>query len=299
MPPTPRRPASTALQALLGREDRPVLGTFLPAGFPTPSRSPSLLTELADAGADFLEIGLPGRHAPMDGPSIARATAQALGHGATLRLTSAVIREVTASCTAPVVVMAYWHRVLECGGAPYLAGELADAGAAAILIPDLPASATTGWLEATESAGLDSPALIARDTSALDLAKRVPSVSGWVYAPVVHAPTGYQGRVDLPSFADFSARVQSATRLPLVAGIGVSTPDTAAQLVPYANAIAIGSPIVRALLSTAPGGGERHALSVVRSFAARLRSTASHQRPDPALPPPVPPEARSQTTLPV
>lgn len=279
MPPTPRRPASTVLQALLGREDRPVLGTFLPAGFPSPSRSPSLLTELADSGADFLEIGLPGRHAPMDGPAIARATAQALGHGATLRLTSAVIREVTASCTAPVVVMAYWHRVLECGGAQHVAGELADAGAAAILIPDLPAAATTEWLKATANAGLGCPALITRDTSARNLAARASSVSDWVYAPVVHAPTGYQGRIDLPGFADFSARVHSATHLPIVAGIGVSTPNTAAQLVPYANAIAVGSPIVRALLNTASDGGERHALSLVRSFADRLRSEASHRRP--------------------
>ncbi|MFE9367869.1 tryptophan synthase subunit alpha [Streptomyces sp. NPDC006978] len=101
----------------------------------------------------------------------------------------------------------------------------------------------------------------------------VAGASGWLYAPASTALTGYQGAVDIPALADFTQCLRQATSVPIVSGVGISAPALAARIAPLVNAVVVGTPVVRALL-TNPG----QAPAVVTSFAQALHPAFREHR---------------------
>ena len=80
--------------AQLKQEDRAGLVIFLTAGDPDPDTSFALLSSLAKAGADLIEIGMPFSDPMADGPAIQEAGQRALKAGMSLRRTLALVREL-------------------------------------------------------------------------------------------------------------------------------------------------------------------------------------------------------------
>ena len=113
-----------------------------------------------------------------------------------------------------------------------------------------------------------------RHTADTDLATVAADASGWLYAPASTAPTGYRGPLDIPALADFTKRLRAAIPLPVVSGVGISTPALAARVAPLVDAVVIGTPVVRAL-TTAP----EQAPALTAAFAQALNShTATETR---------------------
>ncbi|MER6126570.1 tryptophan synthase subunit alpha [Streptomyces sp. NPDC001795] len=271
---TPRTPAAEALTALLNRRRRAALGAFLPAGFPNWTAGIEALRAFVRHGADFLEVGVPHRTPAFDGPDISAAYTQALGQGTRMAHVFSTIRLVTSSTDVPVVAMAYWTSVCDFGIERF-AQDLAQAGAAGAMIPDLPLTEAGPWLDAAREAGIHTPQFAPRSADDSQLRAITDAASGWVYVPAAAAPTGYQGPLDLPALHDYTTRLRATTSHPLVAGIGISTPERAADVAPFVNAVVIGSPLVRPLLHTAGPRGLEGALEQVRAFAYALRTPAA------------------------
>src|SRR5919112_4011231 len=116
-------------------EGRAALVGYLPAGFPDVAGSIEALRTLVDSGCDIIEVGLPYSDPVMDGPTIQAAAQQALERG--IRTTD-VLRtvEAVAATRAPTVIMTYWNPVERYGVARF-AADLADAGGAGLITPDL------------------------------------------------------------------------------------------------------------------------------------------------------------------
>ncbi|WP_329112506.1 tryptophan synthase subunit alpha [[Kitasatospora] papulosa] len=246
------------------------LGVFVPAGLHPQSAEQRHLDCLADAGADLLEIGFP-HHAPfLDGPVIQSAYRRALRHGHVLDRTVRAVEH--AARLRPTVVMAYWDSVSR-HGPEHVAGLFADAGAAGVMVVDLPAHMAARWHQAASRAGLVTPSLVPRHTPGSGLPAAATGASGWLYAPASTALTGHQRAVDIPALADFIQRLRQAVSVPVVSGVGISTPALAARIAPLVNAVIIGTPVVRALL-TKPG----QAPAVAASFAQALRPTFREHR---------------------
>lgn len=222
------------------------------------------LDHLAQSGADLFEIGLPCANPVLDGRLIRSAYHRALFKGDVINRTVRAVAH--AASLRPTVVMTYWEPVRR-HSPEHLARLLADAGAAGMMVVDLPRDETLRWHHAANAAGLSAPRLVPRATRDTDLPAEVGGASGWLYAPASTGPTGYQGPLDVTALGAFTQRLRATSPLPVVSGVGISSPGLAAAVAPLVDAVVIGTPIVRALLSDpAP------ATAVAASFAQALHT---------------------------
>lgn len=164
--------------------------------------------------------------------------------------------------------------------ASYLDRALAAAGVSGVLIPDLPGSATATWGAAARAASLHTVILVAPHASSSELARISARTTGLEYAPATLGVTGAQRPLsaDLPRVI---YRLRTATSLSVGVGIGVSTPAQAARLSAHADAVVIGSALIRHMQAT-PHAPAVAAVTVARNFADAIRHPSDRLR-EPAL----------------
>jgi tryptophan synthase alpha chain len=227
-------------------EGRAALVGYLPAGFPDLPGSVEAMQVLVDGGCDIIEIGLPYSDPVMDGPTIQAAAQQALEAGTR---TADVIRtvEAVAATGVPTLVMTYWNPV-ERYGVDRFARDLASAGGAGLITPDLVPDEADVWMGSADEHGLDKVFLVAPSSTDERLAMTTTCCRGFVYAAAVMGVTG--ARESSSELAGpLVARVRAvAADLPVGVGIGVSTGDQAAEVAGFADAVIVGSAFVRRLL---------------------------------------------------
>ncbi|MEW1872762.1 tryptophan synthase subunit alpha [Streptomyces caelestis] len=165
--------------------------------------------------------------------------------------------------------MTYWNPVSR-HGPERLARLLADAGAVGAMVVDLSDDQAERWQAAAKAANLSTPRLVPRHLTDTGLATVAADASGWLYASASTAPTGYRGSPDVPALADFTRRLRAVSPLLVVSGVVISTPALAERVAPLVNAVVIGTPIVRALM-TAP----ERAPATTATFAQALNPYAT------------------------
>ena len=251
-------------------EGRAALIAYLPAGFPTHQTSIDALLAMVEAGVDIVEVGLPYSDPLMDGPTIQAATEMALRNGSTTALGLEVVAEVAAT-GAPALVMTYWN-LLEHYGVEEFARDLADAGGAGVITPDLTPEEGGPWFEAAKAHHLDRVLLVAPSSTDSRLQYVTASGSGFVYAASTMGVTGTRNAVS-GSAETLVRRTRAVTELPIAVGLGVSTPEQAAEVAAYADGVIVGSAFVRCLLDAAsPAAGVAAAASLARELAAGVRA---------------------------
>jgi tryptophan synthase alpha chain len=245
-------------------EGRGVLVGYLPAGYPSVDGAIAAIRAMVDAGADVVEVGFPYSDPVLDGPVIQRATEAALARGVR---TADVLRtvEAVASTGVPVLVMTYWNPV-ERYGAPAFARDLAAAGGAGLITPDLVPDEAGPWLEASDAHDLDRVFLVAPSSSDHRLAKTVAACRGFVYATSVMGVTGARDQTSSAAPVLVS-RVRGATQLPVGVGLGVRDGRQAAEVASYADGVIVGSALVKCLLDAVD---DEAGLAAVRALTADL-----------------------------
>ncbi len=250
-------PNSTARAFETARsEGRAALVGYLPAGFPDVPGAIEALRVMVDSGCDVIEVGLPYSDPVMDGPTIQAAAQQALEGG--IRTTD-VLRtvEAVAATGIPTVVMTYWNPVEQYGrasgasgrrsGVERFAADLAAAGGAGLITPDLTPDSADEWVAAADAHDLDKIFLVAPSSTEQRLRYTVEACRGFVYATAVMGVTGTrEASSDLAG--PLVARTRLVTDLPVGVGLGVSNGDQAAEVAAYADGVIVGSAFVRALL---------------------------------------------------
>ncbi len=226
-------------------EGRAALVGYLPAGFPDLPGSIEALRVMVDSGCDVIEVGLPYSDPVMDGPTIQAAAQQALEAG--IRTTD-VLRtvEAVAATGVPAVIMTYWNPV-ERYGVERFAADLANAGGAGLITPDLTPDSGPEWIAAADRHDLDKIFLVAPSSTDERIAMTTAACRGFVYATAVMGVTG--ARTTTSDLAGpLVARTRRTTDLPIGVGLGVSNGDQAADVAAYADGVIVGSAFVRALL---------------------------------------------------
>jgi tryptophan synthase alpha chain len=247
-----------------GADGRAALIGYLPAGFPTVEGGVAAATVLAEAGVDVLEIGLPYSDPLMDGPVIQEAVHRALAGGVRVSDVLETV-EAVAESGVPVLVMTYWNPVDHYGVARF-ARDLAAAGGAGLITPDLPPEEAGSWLSAADSCGLDRVFLVAPSSSTERIARIADACRGFVYAASLMGITGARAAVS-DEAAGLVSRVRAATRLPVAVGLGVRDGVQAAQVARFADGVIVGSAFVQRLLDAPdPGAG----IAAIRDLAGEL-----------------------------
>ena len=215
---------------------------FITAGDPDLLTTELLLVELAAAGADIIELGVPFSDPVADGEVIQRASERALRNGVTLRDTLTCVSHVRQHIDAPVVLFSYFNPLLKFGRDP-LADEAKQAGVDGVLVTDLIPEEATPWTDAFRERGLDPIFLVAPTTSDERVACIAQQSSGFIYAVSRAGVTGPRDEIADDAEA-LVKRVRSQSKLPIAVGFGISTPEQVRQVWRFADAAVIGSAIV-------------------------------------------------------
>lgn len=249
-------------------QDRTALVGFLHIGYPDVTTSLSALRELAGA-CDLVEIGLPYSDPVMDGPVIQRAGTSALARGVRTRDTFAAA-EAVAGAGGNAVVMTYWNLV-ENYGVDAFARDLAAAGGSGLITPDLTPDEAEEWFAASDAHGLDRIFLVAPSSSDERIASTVDACRGWLYATSVMGVTGIRSQSSTAA-PELVRRIRALRPEALVGiGVGVSNGAQARETAEYADAVIVGSALVRTLLA-AEDAGTPDDLAGLREVLAELHA---------------------------
>jgi tryptophan synthase alpha chain len=220
---------------------------YLPVGFPDLPTSVDAAVALAENGVDVIEFGLPYSDPVMDGPVIQRATQTALAAGFRLRHGFEAVRAVRARVDVPILLMTYWNPVLQFGVERF-ATELAAAGGAGLITPDLIPDEAAQWIATSEDFGLDRVFLAAPSSTDARLEQAIAASRGFVYAVSTMGITGARSDVDSAA-RTLVARLREEGATSTCVGLGISTPDQVAEVLEYADGAIVGSALVNALAS--------------------------------------------------
>jgi tryptophan synthase alpha chain len=235
--------------AFAGHGRRAALMPYLMVGFPDLATSRAVAEACADAGADLVELGVPFSDPLADGPTIHAAATEALAAGTTVDDVLGVCEGLAARLA--VVLMVYSNTVLV-GGAEAFVGRAADAGAAGLIVPDLPHDEAAELRGACHSRGLALVPLVAPTTAADRLAAIGRDARGFVYTVSLTGTTGERG--ELPAeLSGLVERVRAAVSVPVAVGFGIATPEQAREVGEIADGVIVGSRVVRA---AGDGGAE-------------------------------------------
>jgi tryptophan synthase alpha chain len=252
-------------------EGRAALMPYLMGGFPNRDTSIAVAEAYAASGADLVELGVPFSDPLADGPVIHAAGTAALASGATL----AGVLEVCGAIgdRVPVVPMCYANMILA-RGAERVAAELAAAGAAGVIVPDLPPEEAGQIAGAMRGAGIALVPLVAPTTPPKRRRGIASQAEGFVYLVSDTRVTGE--RDSLPSGLErLVAEVRDDSEAPVAVGFGIGTPEQASAVGAIADGVIIGTRLVRAV-DEAGGAGE--AAEAVGEFLRATREAMGAPR---------------------
>jgi tryptophan synthase alpha chain len=221
-------------------------GGFIPfiiAGDPDLETTELLLIELAAAGADIIELGVPFSDPVADGETIQRASERALQKGVTLRDALTCVARAKQHINVPIVLFSYFNPLLKFGEEP-LANEARQAGVDAILVTDLIPEEAQGWIETLMQFELDPIFLVAPTTSDNRLKQIAQQARGFIYAVSRAGVTGARDEMSRDA-EPLVQHVRTVSNLPVAVGFGISTAEQVRQVWHFADAAVIGSAIVR------------------------------------------------------
>jgi len=253
----------------LRNQGRRALIPYVTAGDPQPSVTVPLLHALVEGGADVLELGVPFSDPMADGPVIQQASERALRHHVTLQNVLAMVREFRRQdSTTPVVLMGYLNPVEAMGYEPF-AREASAAGVDGVLTVDLPPEEAEEFVAALRRQALDPIFLLAPTSDAERLRRILAVASGFVYYVSLRGVTG-AAHLDLSEVQAKVAAIRQQTKLPVGVGFGISTPQAAADMAEFADAVVVGSALVRRIAELADQPGQIPAEA--RSFISAMHA---------------------------
>jgi len=227
-------------------ENRAALLPYMTAGLPDRETSTALFKAMADAGADGFEVGIPYSDPLMDGPTIHTAGLRALEAGVDLDTALELVTEIVSATSKPVLVMTYVNPVMA-SSPDVFAHRAAAAGASGLIVADLPAEEAAPFQRAFESAGLGMVLFVAPTTDETRLAAIAAAEPVFIYGVAELGVTGVRdtasSRVD-----ELAGRVRTVTDIPLVFGVGISTPAHAAAAAAVGDGVIVGSALVHRVL---------------------------------------------------
>src|ERR1700733_6095764 len=228
------------------RENRAALIAGLPAGFPTVDGGIAAIRTVLDHGADVVEVGLPHTDPVLDGPVIQTADDIALRGGVRIHDVIRTVREAHRATGKPALVMSYWNPIARYGIERF-ATELAEAGGAGCILPDLPVQESAPWCRQAGPRGLATVFVVAPSSAGERLQEITAAGSGFVYASSLMGVTGTRESVSKAASSPVRS-VRGPTALSVCFGCGISNAAKPAQVAGFADGVIVESVLVKAIL---------------------------------------------------
>jgi tryptophan synthase alpha chain len=243
---------------------------YLPAGYPDLDTSVEAAIAMAHNGVDVIEFGLPYSDPVMDGVVIQEATRAALDAGFTIPDVFEAVRRVRQAVDVPVLVMTYINPVMQYG-VDRFASDLAAAGGAGLITPDITPDTAEEWIAASKKHDLDRVFLAAPSSSDARLQMIAEVTTGFVYTVSTMGITGERDSLDAAA-RGLTERLRAQGAELACVGIGISNAEHVATTLGYADGAIVGTVFVRALRD----GGVEGLADKVRQLAQGVQ-----QNPEP------------------
>ena len=269
-PPTPSPPGNVSRLAStfahLAVQHEKALIAYIMAGDPSLEDTESYVLQLADAGADIIELGVPFSDPIADGPVIQQAAGRALRSGTTLKKILATVTALRARTQLPLVLMTYYNSLLQYGERAFCA-DARQAGVDGVIVPDLPPDEAASLRALAQEGGLDVIFLVAPTSPAKRQASIARLSRGFIYYISLTGITGAK----LTDKFDVEKKVREIRRYsktPVAVGFGITTPEDTRQVASFADGVIVGSALVKIIAA----GGDRAAVGErLRSFTRSLK----------------------------
>lgn len=215
---------------------------FVTAGDPNLEISREIMINMAKAGCDLIEVGIPFSDPIAEGPVIQNANIRALSKGVTTDDVFALTKQVSSEIDIPMVYMTYLNVLFKYGYERFLQNAK-DSGICGVIIPDMPFEEKDELQSVASKYGIEVVSLVAPTSE--DRIKTIASqAEGFVYTVSSLGVTGVRSEIktDLDSIV---SAVKQATDIPVAIGFGISTPEQAKKYSTIADGIIVGSAIVK------------------------------------------------------
>ena len=219
------------------------LVAYISAGDPNLDATRVLALAFERAGVDILELGVPFSDPLADGIVNQLAASRALAAGTTARGVLECVRDIRRDSQLPIVLYTYTNPIYRYGFAQFHQDAEA-AGVDGLLILDLPPDEDVRNAELSQSTGLKRIRLIAPTTPAARIAQLTAGASGFVYYVSREGVTGEQRSVT-SALDERIAEIRQTTSLPIAVGFGISNPEHVREVAQHADAVVVGSAIVK------------------------------------------------------
>jgi tryptophan synthase alpha chain len=229
--------------ALKGKGEKALI-PYIMAGDPSLAVTESLVLALAEGGADLIELGVPFSDPIADGPVIQQAAERALRSGTTLKKILSTVANLRKKTSIPFILMAYYNTILAMG-IPAFCAQALQAGVDGLIVPDLPPEESTLLYKAAQAAG--GPVIIFLLAPTSTTARRqtvIKRTHGFIYYVSLTGITGAK-LTDLSRVRQNVQQIQQASGKPVAVGFGIASADQARDIAHFADAIIVGSVLVR------------------------------------------------------
>ena len=239
---------------------------FITAGDPDLATTEQLIHALVENGADLIELGFPFSDPMADGPTIQAASERALAAGTTLPKVLELVTRVREHTNVPLVLMGYYNPVFSYGPERF-AVDAAEAGVDGLLLVDLPAEEAGEIRGYLQQAGISLIQLLAPTTPPPRMQRLVTDADGFVYFVSMTGVTG-ASQVDAAAIEQQVSDLQKISPVPVAVGFGISSPVDAAAVGRFADAVVVGSALVKVV---AAYGASDELLARVGDFVRSLK----------------------------
>ena len=216
---------------------------YISAGDPCLEATRELAWAFEKAGVDLLELGVPFSDPLADGVVNQLAAARALTAGTTVRGVLNTVREIRERSSLPIVLYTYMNPIYRYGFEQFHRDAEA-AGVDGLLILDLPPDEDAQNADLAQQTGLKRIRLIAPTTPEKRIAELTTGASGFIYYVSREGVTGERTEI-ASSLPERVAAIRATTTLPIAVGFGISNPDHVRQVAQHADAVVVGSAIVK------------------------------------------------------
>ncbi|MDM9381243.1 tryptophan synthase subunit alpha [Chlorogloeopsis sp. ULAP01] len=255
----------------LARNRECALIPFITAGDPDIETTAEALRVLDRSGADIIELGVPYSDPLADGPVIQAAATRALQRGTSLDQVLEMLKATSPSLRAPIILFTYYNPILNRGIDTFLQ-QVANAGVAGLVVPDLPLEEAATLLKPAAEIGIDVTLLIAPTSSSERIEAIARASQGFIYLVSVTGVTGMRSQVET-RVSDLLNKIRNYTTKPIGVGFGISQAEQARQVKEWgADAAIVGSAFVKRLAEGTPQQG----LKAIAEFCQTLKSAIAN-----------------------
>ncbi len=215
---------------------------FITAGDPNLEITEQLVLELAAAGADLIELGIPFSDPIAEGPIIQEADIRALASGTTTDKIFDMVKRIREKSDVPLAFMTYMNPVFTYGTERFMK-NCQEAGINAIIVPDVPFEEKEELAPYCKKYGITLISMIA-PTSNDRIQMIAREAEGFIYVVSSMGVTGVRKEINT-DVGKMVRLVKEVKDIPCAIGFGISSPEQAREMAGHADGVIVGSAIIK------------------------------------------------------